>query len=91
MILTDDRPVLEPLLRSALEHEKKVIQLGIVKTQQRLAEFEHRYGISSVELEHRLHTLEMAETPELSEWRMEIGMRRLLERQYTALQNARLN
>jgi hypothetical protein len=33
----------------------------------------------------------MAETPELSEWRMEIGMRRLLERQYTALQNARLN
>jgi hypothetical protein len=33
----------------------------------------------------------MDETVELSEWRMEIDMFRLLERQYKALQDARLD
>ena len=91
LILTDDRPVLEPLVRSALEHEKSFIRMGIAKTQQRLSVFEESHGMSSSEFERRLNELELAETPEFSDWRMEIGMLRLLERQYTALQNAHFN
>ncbi len=43
------------------------------------------------EFERRLHASEIEETVEFSDWRMEIGMLRLLERQYKALQNARLD
>ena len=91
MILTEDRPMLEPLVRSALEHEKRMVHMGLVKTKQRLSEFEQAHGISSDEFERQLTILELAETPEFSEWRMEIGMLHLLTRQYAALQNARLN
>ena len=91
MILTEDRPVLEPLVRSALEHEKRMVHLGMARTKQRLAEFAQVHGMSSDELERQLTLLELAETPEFSEWRMEIGMLRLLERQYAALKNARVH
>lgn len=78
-------------MRSALEHEKRIVQMGIVTTRQRLGEFEQRFHMSSSEFEHQLTALELAETPEFSDWRMEIGMLRLLERQYTVLQNDRFN
>ena len=91
MILTEDRPVLEQLVRSALEHEKRLVQVGLAKTRRRLAEFEQRHGMSSAEIEQKLATLEIAETPEFSDWRMEMGMLRLLERQFSVLKNARVN
>jgi hypothetical protein len=91
MIVTEDRPVLEPLVRSALEHEKKLVQLGIARTRQRLAEFERLYAMTSDEFERRLWALELAETPEMTDWRMEIGMLQMLEHQYTVLKNARVN
>ena len=68
-----------------------MVHMGLVKTKQRLAEFEQVHGISSDEFERQLTMLELAETPEFSEWRMEIGMLHLLTRQYAALQNARVN
>lgn len=91
MIVTEDRLVLEPLVRSALEHEKRLVKMGIANTQQRLAEFEELHGMSSIEFERQLSVLELSETPEFTDWRMEIGMLRLLERQLTVLQNARFN
>ncbi len=91
MIHTDDRAVLEPLLRSALEHEKGFVQIGIARTRQQIKVFEQRYGMSSSEFERRLNALDLAETPEFSDWRMEIGLLRLLERQHIALQNAHFN
>jgi len=91
MILTEDRPVLEPLLRAAIEHEKRLVQMGIEKTLRRLAEFEQLHAMSSDEFEHRMNTLELSETPDFSDWRMEIGILRLLEHQYIVLQNARVN
>jgi hypothetical protein len=47
--------------------------------------------MSSEEFEQRLHSLELVETVEFSDWRMEIAMLRLLKRQYQALEDARLN
>jgi hypothetical protein len=90
-ILTEDRTVLEPLLKSALKNEKKMVALGLERTRQRLEQFESEYGMSSTDFERRLNSLQITETVDFGDWRMEIGMLRLLERQYKALDNARLD
>ncbi len=90
-ITTDDRATLKPLLESAIENEKKMILLGLERTHKRLAQFEHEYKMTSAEFVRRLNSLELSETIEFSEWRMEIGMLDLLERQYNILKDARLD
>ena len=90
-ITTPDKTTLKPLVESAIENEKKVLSLGIERTRKRLAEFEQQFGMSSAEFERRLNALELAETVEFTDWRMEIGMLRLLESQYQALQEAQLD
>jgi hypothetical protein len=90
-IRTDDRKTLKPLLKSAIENEKKMVLLGLERTRTRLAEFEHSYKMSSEEFERRLNASEIAETIDFSEWRMEIGMLKLLERQYKTLEDVELD
>jgi hypothetical protein len=90
-IKTEDRKVLKPLLESAIENEKKVVLMGLQRTRSRLVEFEHQYGLSSEEFERRLNASVIVEEVEFSDWRMEIGMLRLLERQYKALHDAELD
>jgi hypothetical protein len=90
-ITTTDKTRLKPLVESAIENEKKMLSLGIRRSREQLAEFERRFGISSAEFERRLNALELAETVEFTDWRMEIGMLRLLESQYRALQEAQLD
>ncbi len=90
-VRTDDRKTLKPLLKSALENEKKMVLLGLARTRARLAEFEQTYEMSSAEFERHLYASEIAETVDFSEWRMEIGMIKLLERQYKALEDAELD
>ena len=90
-VRTDDRKTLKPLLKSAIENEKKMVLLGLERTRARLVEFEQAFHLSSVEFERRLHASEIAETVEFSEWRMEIGMLKLLERQFKALEDAELD
>jgi len=90
-IQTEDRKVLKPLLESAIENEKKMVLMGLQHTRTRLDEFEKNYSLSSGEFERRLNNSEIEENVEFSDWRMEIGMLRLLERQYKALQDAKLD
>lgn len=90
-VRTEDRKTLKPLLKSAIENEKKMVQLGLERTRARLVEFEHTYQMSSTEFERRLIASEIAETVDFSEWRMELGMLKLLERQYRALEDAELD
>jgi AraC-like DNA-binding protein len=90
-ITTTDKTMLKPLVESAIENEKKMLSLGIRRTRERLAEFEQRFGMSSAEFERRLNALELTEMVEFTDWRMEIGMLRLLESQYQALQEAQLD
>jgi len=47
--------------------------------------------MSSAEFERRLNALELIETVEFTDWRMEVGMLHLLESQYQALREARLD
>jgi hypothetical protein len=90
-ITTTDKTTLKPLVESAIEREKKMLSLAIRRTRERLAEFERRFGMSSVEFERRLNALELQETVEFTDWRMEIGMLRLLENQHQALREAQVD
>jgi AraC-like DNA-binding protein len=90
-VRTEDRKTLKPLLKSAIENEKKMVQLGLERTRARLAEFEQSYKMSSAEFERRLHASEITETVDFSDWRMELGMLKLLERQFRALEDAELD
>jgi len=89
-IKTHHQATLRPILRSALEGQMKMVSFGLQKTRQRLAEFEHEYGMSSDEFERRLNAGELDETVAFTDWRMELGMARLLEEQYQALQEAQI-
>lgn len=90
-ITTTDKITLRPLVESAIENEKKMLALGMERTRKRLAKFEQQFGMSSAEFERRLNALEVMETVEFTDWRMEVGMLRLLEGQYRVLQEVRLD
>jgi len=90
-ITTKDVALLKPLVSSALEHKKKMLALGIARTRERLAAFEQTYGMTSPEFQRRLHSLELVETPDFTDWRMEIEALRLLESQHQALDEAHLD
>jgi hypothetical protein len=87
-IKTSHKATLRPIVLSALENEKRMLSLGLDQARQRLAEYERQHGMTSDEFEHRLNSGELDETVSLTDWRMEIGMLRLLERQYEALLDA---
>ncbi len=90
-ITTSNRSLLRPMVTSALERQKKVLDLGIDRTRARLAAFERTYRMSSEEFERRLRTLELTETVDFTDWRMEIETLRLLEGQRRALEEAHLD
>jgi hypothetical protein len=69
----------------------RIARFGLQRTRQRLAEFEQRFHLTSAESERRLNASEIEESVEFSEWRMELGMERLLERQYKALEDAQFD
>jgi hypothetical protein len=89
-IKTTNKATLRPILRSAMEGEKRMTSFGLQKTRQRLADFESQFGMTSAEFERRLNSGELEETVALTDWRMEMGTLRLLEKQYEALQQARI-
>ena len=91
IITTNNKMLLKPLLISALEQKKKILDLGIAQTQARLANFEQEFGMTSAEFEQRLNARALAETVTFSEWRMEIGMLQLLKSQYQALEEVQLD
>ena len=90
-VRTTDKAVLKPLLESAINHERDMLMFGLRRTRERLAEFEQRFGMTSEEFERRLNAAQLEETVEFTDWRLEIGMLRLLENQYQALRDARLD
>ena len=91
IITTSNRSFLRPLVTSALERQKKMLALGIARTRSHLATFERTYNMSSEEFERRLNALELVETVDFTDWRMEIETLRLLEGQRQALDEAHLD
>ena len=89
-IKTKDSATLKPLLESAIENEIKLLALGLDRARKRLAEFEQKHGMTSAEFERRLNALELTETVEFTDWRMELGMLQLLESQYQTLRETQV-
>lgn len=68
---------LRPLIEAAIHNELRVMQAGIRRTQQRIADFESRYGMTTAEFLQRYRNDEIAETLETIEW---FGEWKMLER-----------
>lgn len=90
-IKTTDKTTLKPLVESAIQREKEMLTLALSRTREQLASFEQRFGMSSAEFERRLNALELQETVEFTDWRMEIEALRLLENQHRALHEAQVD
>ncbi len=90
-IKTSDKTTLKPLVESAIEREKEMLSLALKRTRERLTGFEQKFGMSSAEFERRLNALDLQETVEFTDWRLEIGALRLLESQRRALQEAQVD
>jgi len=76
LISPHQRP-LRPLVEGALQNELRLLEAGIRRSEQRLREFEARYGLSSADFIQRYEHDELEETLEFAEW---IGEYRLWER-----------
>ena len=88
LIHTNDKESLRPLLESAIERQKKILQSVLNTTKSRLAGFEERFGMTSDEFERRLNHREIDESVDFTDWRMEIGMLRMLEKKHHTLEEA---
>ena len=76
LISPSQRP-LQPLVEGALQNELRLLEAGIQRGEQRLQEFEARYGLSTVDFVQRYENDALEETLEFGEW---IGEYRLRER-----------
>ncbi len=90
--ITSESPVsLKPLIEGAIRAELRMLELGIARTQRRLAEFEKQFGMSTADFERRFDGRDLQETIEFIEWSGEIKMLKLLEQKHQTLQGARVS
>jgi hypothetical protein len=76
LISPSQRP-LQPLVEGALQNELRLLEAGVRRSDQRLQEFEARYGLSTADFVQRYENDALEETLEFAEW---IGEYRLRER-----------
>ena len=68
-------------MEGALQNELRLLEAGIQRGEQRLQEFEARYGLSTVDFVQRYENDALEETLEFGEWIGEYRLRdRLLEK-----------
>jgi hypothetical protein len=82
---------LRPLVESAIQTELKVLELGLQRTRERLAEFEQRFAMTSADFERRFNTQELKESLDFIEWSGELKTLHLLEDQRQALHGAKID
>jgi len=91
VIKTNANESLKPLVEVAIRNQLKALQHGIVRTKERITEFEKRVGISSVEFKKKLQDEKIEETLETIDWNMELREWRLLEGHYQSLSEAKID
>jgi hypothetical protein len=80
LVSPSQRP-LQPLVEGALQNELRLLETGIRRSDQRLQEFEARYGRSTTDFAQRYENDGLEETLEFAEWIGESRLRaRLLEK-----------
>jgi len=90
-ITTESDLAIRPLVEAAIQNEKKLVMHGINRTEERLAEFEEMFGMSSEDFAQRFFAAELEESLDFIEWSMEIRALELLQEQYQALNEARVD
>jgi hypothetical protein len=76
---------LRPLIEAAIYNELRMLQAGIRRTQQRIADFEAQYGMTTAEFLERYRNDAITETLETIEWFGEWKMLERLREDKTAL------
>ena len=82
--------VIKPLLEAAIRSQLRALDHGIQRNRERLAEFEQRFQMTSVEFERSFESGQIEETLDYIEWSGEIKTLHLLEDQLRALQSAKV-
>jgi hypothetical protein len=82
---------LRPLVKSAIQTELKVLEMGLQRTREKLTEFEQRFAMPSADFERRFNARELPENLDFIEWSGEIKTLRLLEDQRQALRGATID
>jgi len=90
-ITSQSKVRIKPLLETALANEKKMLSHGLQRTKERLSTFEKLHKMSSKEFSRRFEAGELEETLELIDRVMEIKALQMLEDQYHALDEARVD
>jgi len=89
-VFSESPVALKPLLESAIQTELRVLQLGIGRTQEKIAVFEQEYELSSDEFEKLLNSGSIQENLDFIEWSGEIETLRRLQNKYRTLHEAHL-
>jgi len=91
VVTTNSNTEFKPLVKAAIENEKKALRHGIARTKKHIAELEKKYGMSSIKFEEKYRAGEIEEDLELADWLMEITALEILQEQVQALSDARLD
>ncbi len=91
VIKTNADESIKPLVEVAIRNQLKTLQHGIVRTKERIAEYEKRAKMTSEEFEKKLQGGKLEETVETIDWNMELTALRLLEGQYQSLSEAKID
>ena len=73
------------MVESAPQSQSHVLEAGLRRTRQRVADFERQYGVSSAEFERRLAAREIGETLDFVDWQGELALLSQLEEKSRAL------
>lgn len=76
-LISPSQHPLQPLVEGALRNELRLLEAGMRRSEQKLQEFETRYGLSTLDFVRRYESDELEETLDYAEW---IGEHRLRER-----------
>ena len=91
VIKSNAQQPIKPLVESAIRNQLKSLQHGIKRTKERIADFEKKAGMTSVDFEKKLSDGGIEETLETIDWNMELVALRLLEAQYQSLSEAKID
>ena len=86
----EDASQFTSILRGALDRELRLVEYAILRTWDRLREFEQKYNMSTEEFKRRFTADDLGETLDFIEWDGEIDTLRLLEEKKKMIQDAHI-
>jgi hypothetical protein len=88
--LISKRKEIKSLVQAALVNEQRLLEAGLRRTEEKLAEFEAKYKLGTEEFISRFENDEMEESLDLSEWMGEFRMRERLREKIETLKDVEI-